>query len=60
MKTLAQICKQLADGKFNFSHHSFRRTGQIKFDKEAHPQRLDCYPKSKVKNGQALSEGKYQ
>ncbi|MCP4427769.1 MAG: hypothetical protein GY803_25065 [Chloroflexi bacterium] len=28
---------------------------QIKFDKETHPQRLDRYPKSKVKNGQALN-----
>lgn len=25
MKTVDQICKQLADGKFNFSHHAFRR-----------------------------------
>ncbi|MCP4423090.1 MAG: MaoC family dehydratase [Chloroflexi bacterium] len=32
-----------------------RMRSQIKFDKETHPQRLDRYPKSKVKNGQALS-----
>ncbi|MCP4425483.1 MAG: DUF2723 domain-containing protein, partial [Chloroflexi bacterium] len=31
-----------------------RMRSQIKFDKETHPQRLDRYPKSKVKNGQAL------
>ncbi len=33
-----------------------RMRSQIKFDKETHPQRLDRYPKSKVKNGQALTE----
>ncbi|MCP4426371.1 MAG: Uma2 family endonuclease [Chloroflexi bacterium] len=31
-----------------------RMRSQIKFDKETHPQRLDRYPKSKVKSGQAL------
>ncbi|MCP4423058.1 MAG: hypothetical protein GY803_01055 [Chloroflexi bacterium] len=31
-----------------------RMRSQIKFDKETHSQRLDRYPKSKVKNGQAL------
>lgn len=25
MKTLDQICKQLTNGEFNFSHHAFRR-----------------------------------
>ncbi|MCP4427159.1 MAG: hypothetical protein GY803_21950 [Chloroflexi bacterium] len=32
-----------------------RMRSQIKFDRETHPQRLDRYPKSKVKNGQAHS-----
>ncbi|MCP4415630.1 MAG: dimethyl sulfoxide reductase anchor subunit [Chloroflexi bacterium] len=34
---------------------TLRMRSQIKFDEETHPQRLDRYPKSKVKNGQALS-----
>jgi hypothetical protein len=25
MKTVEQICEQLANGRFNFSHHAFRR-----------------------------------
>ncbi|MCP4423305.1 MAG: hypothetical protein GY803_02315 [Chloroflexi bacterium] len=33
-----------------------RVRSQIKFDKETHPQRFDRYPKSKVKNGQALND----
>ncbi|MCP4422915.1 MAG: exosortase O, partial [Chloroflexi bacterium] len=35
---------------------ALRIRSQIKFDKETHPQRLDRYPKSKVKNDQALND----
>ncbi|MCP4428194.1 MAG: hypothetical protein GY803_27210 [Chloroflexi bacterium] len=52
---LGVVIGDFNDHNIFFSPAHLRMRSQIKFDKETHPQRLDRYPKSKVKNGQALS-----
>lgn len=53
MKTIDEICTQLADGKFSFSHHAFRRAVERNIsDKEIcqagmAAQLIEAYPADK-------------